>query len=69
MRQYRWCTTRGGATVMTTLLIVLGIWVVCSIPVALVLGRLFRSPRPRKTSPESQPHDDESARARPPGRL
>ncbi len=54
---------------MTTLLIVLGIWVVCSIPVALVLGRLFRSPRPRKTSPESQPHDDESARARPPGRL
>jgi hypothetical protein len=31
---------------MTTLWIVLGVWVVCSVPVALILARLFRRPRP-----------------------
>ncbi|MBB5911817.1 peptidoglycan/LPS O-acetylase OafA/YrhL [Nocardia transvalensis] len=55
---------------MTTLWIVLGIWVVCSIPIALVLGRLFRRPRPRpRRSPESHRFDDELARGRPRGRL
>ncbi|MBF6176508.1 hypothetical protein [Nocardia blacklockiae] len=55
---------------MTTLWIVLGIWVVCSVPVALLLGRLFRAPRPRPgRSPESQRSDTDLARGRPRGRL
>lgn len=31
---------------MTTLWIVLGVWGVCSVPVALLLARLFRRPKP-----------------------
>jgi hypothetical protein len=31
---------------MTTLWIVLGVWVVCSVSVALIRARLFRRPRP-----------------------
>ncbi|WP_280268400.1 hypothetical protein [Nocardia wallacei] len=55
---------------MTTLWIVLGVWVVCSIPIALMLGRLFRSPRPRPgRSPESHRRDGEFAPDRQRGRL
>ncbi len=38
---------------MTTVWIVLGAWVVCSIPVALILARLFR--RPRHWRPDDHP--------------
>ncbi|MGF6885866.1 hypothetical protein ABIA39_007621 [Nocardia sp. GAS34] len=31
---------------MTTLWIVLGVWVMCSVPIALILARLLRRPRP-----------------------
>ncbi|MFF0494129.1 hypothetical protein ACFYTQ_34360 [Nocardia sp. NPDC004068] len=45
---------------MTTLWIVLGVWIVCSIPVALLLGRMLRSPRRRPPEHgESRRYDDE----------
>ncbi|RJO75045.1 hypothetical protein D5S18_16785 [Nocardia panacis] len=31
---------------MTTLLVVLAIWAVCSVPIALIVARLFRSRDP-----------------------
>ncbi|MFI5779417.1 hypothetical protein [Nocardia sp. NPDC051570] len=55
---------------MTTLWIVLGVWIVCSIPVALVLGRMFRSPRPHsRERDESHRHDDEFSHGQRRGRL
>ncbi|MBF6332927.1 hypothetical protein [Nocardia transvalensis] len=53
---------------MTTLWIVLGVWVVCSIPAALVLGRLFRSPPPGERDESHRP-DNEFAPGQRRGRL
>lgn len=46
VRHYRCTSPREVPHLMTTLWIVLGVWVVCSVPVALILARLFRRPRP-----------------------
>jgi hypothetical protein len=43
---------------MTTLLVILAVWVVCSIPLALIFARLFRSAK-------STPLDSSKAAARP----
>lgn len=42
---------------MTTLLVILAVWVVCSIPLALIFARLFRSTK-------STPFDPSKAAAR-----
>ncbi|RDI69200.1 hypothetical protein [Nocardia pseudobrasiliensis] len=53
---------------MTTLWIVLGAWIVCSIPVALLLARMFRSPQSEERD-ESHHRDDEFTPGQRRGRL
>jgi hypothetical protein len=48
---------------MTTLLVILAVWIVCSIPLALVVARLFRSSdaAPNDRSTAVRPQDELSA--------
>ncbi|MFI9509817.1 hypothetical protein [Nocardia sp. NPDC052566] len=55
---------------MTTVLVILAVWAVASVPIALIVARLFRSsgpddperpdpPRHKPARPDSLQHDDE----------